>query len=135
MALITWGPKLEVGIKIIDKQHRGLIDLINELHQAMTEDRTMEVMTKIFGELVKYTHDHFGYEEGLMKQHGYEEYEEHRQEHMVFTDQMDMYRDGFEGGSMKVTANVLEFLRNWLLTHITGTDRGYVSLFKKAGVE
>ncbi len=135
MALITWGPKLEVGIGIIDKQHRGLIDLINELNEAMVDGRSMEVMGGIFDELVKYTHIHFGEEEGLMQKHGYESFEEHCHEHLVFTTQMAMYRQSFDEGSMKVGESVLEYLRSWLISHITSTDRGYISLFKKSGVE
>ncbi len=135
MAIITWGPRLETSIKVIDEQHRGLIDLINELHDAMTEGRGTEVMAATFGELLKYTQLHFGDEEGLMKEHGYEDFDEHCHEHGIFIDQMSMYRESFEDGSKTVDESVLEYLRNWLITHITGTDRGYVGLFKAAGVE
>jgi hemerythrin len=34
-----------------------------------------------------------------------------------------------------VTQEVLDLLRNWLLKHITGTDRGYVAIFREAGLE
>ncbi len=48
---------------------------------------------------------------------------------------MDMYRVSFDDGSKTVDERVLAYLRDWLLSHITTTDRGYISLFKAAGVE
>ncbi len=135
MALITWGPRLEVGIGLIDGHHRRLVDLINELNDALTEGRSKEVMGGIFDELIDYTRFHFRAEEGLMEEHGYDDFREHCHEHTVFEDQLAMYRESFEDGSKTVSESVLEFLRNWLLTHITGTDRGYISLFKNAGVQ
>lgn len=135
MALITWGPKYETGLNIIDEQHRGLVDLINELNEALVGERGMEIMSRIFDELFNYIHVHFHDEENLMKLHEYEDFSEHSRQHDIFTSQMDMFREAFQDGSKVVSSEVLEYLRSWLLTHITSTDRGYISLFKEAGVK
>jgi len=37
MPLITWGPKLETGIAIIDAQHKRLVEIINDLADAGVE--------------------------------------------------------------------------------------------------
>ncbi len=135
MPLITWGPKYETGLNIIDEQHRGLVDLINELNEALVEERGKEVMDRVFDELFNYVHVHFNDEENLMKLHEYDDFAEHSRQHDIFTSQMDMFRESFQDGSKVVSDEVLEFLRNWLITHITSTDRGYISLFKEAGVK
>lgn len=134
MPLITWGPQIEIGIKVIDKQHRRLVDLINQLDEALKEDRGGEVMGEIFAELIDYTHTHFRYEEGLLSEHGYEEYRQHCREHLIFTDQIEIYKDRFDAGMFSVTGTVMEYLRGWLLTHITSSDRAYIETLKSAGV-
>ena len=63
MALITWGPSIMVGVPDIDKQHKRLVDLINELHTAMTKGQGRDVVGRVVDALVSYTRDHFGFEE------------------------------------------------------------------------
>ena len=36
---VDWSHDLSVGLKEIDEQHMKLIDLINEMHEAITEHR------------------------------------------------------------------------------------------------
>ena len=39
MALITWTDKMSVGIAKIDKEHQGLVELLNTLHSEMLAGR------------------------------------------------------------------------------------------------
>ena len=39
MPLITWGPRLETGLAIIDSQHKRLVDIINQLNDALEAGR------------------------------------------------------------------------------------------------
>ena len=133
MPLITWGPQILVGIEIVDRQHKRL-DLINELHEAMQENRSAEVLGHTFRELVDYTHTHFRTEENLLQKHGYENYAQHRKEHYIFTDQIEIYRDRFEAGALSVTQLLMEYLRGWLVTHITSSDRAYVPTLRAARI-
>ncbi len=135
MPLITWGPKYETGLNVIDVQHRGLVDLIYKLNDSLEEDRGADVMAGVFDDLLQYVHVHFRDEENLMKVHEYDDFPEHSRQHDIFTSQMEMYRESFQDGSKVVSADLLEYLRSWLLTHITSTDRGYISLFKEVGIK
>ena len=135
MPLITWGPRLETGITIIDSQHKRLVEIINELNDAFQAGRSDEIMGAIFDELVAYTETHFTVEEKLMANHGYAEIENHKREHKVFTDQIKMDRYNFEAGAWKFEKRLMDYLRGWLVNHIAASDRGYVSTLKQAGVE
>lgn len=135
MPLITWGEKLETGIGVIDRQHQHWVGLINSLDQAMVDGRGLEQLVETLNALLEYTHSHFRTEEVLMERHGYEDLDLHRREHRVFTDQVEIYRDRLELGQNILTVQVMQYMRQWLVTHVTGTDRGYISTLKDAGVE
>jgi hemerythrin-like metal-binding protein len=135
MALITWGPKLEIGIGIIDSQHRRLVNLINQLDEAIQEGRGAEVVGETLKGLIDYTHTHFRTEQELLKEHDYEDYALHCREHRIFTDQIEIYRDRLDAGSLRISSDVMGYMRGWLLTHIGSSDRAYIRTLKDAGVE
>ena len=73
MALIPWTEELSVGIPAIDEQHQKLITLINELHRAIESGKGHEKLERIVDELLVYTREHFGYEEGIFTRVNYHE--------------------------------------------------------------
>ena len=135
MPLITWGPQLDTGIAIIDSQHKRLVDIINELNDAVTAGRSDEIMGAILDELIAYTETHFSVEEKLLSSHDYDDLENHRKEHRVFTDQIKMDRDNFHSGVKQVEERMMRYLRGWLLNHIQASDQAYVPTLKQAGLE
>jgi hemerythrin-like metal-binding protein len=135
MALITWGPKLEIGIEIIDSQHRRLVDLINELDEAIEGGRAGDVVGNTLQGLIDYTHTHFRTEQELLKKHDYEDFALHCREHRIFTDQIEIYQDRLNAGSLNLSGNVMSYMRGWLLTHIGSSDRAYTRTLKDAGVQ
>ncbi len=135
MPLITWGPKLEIGIGIIDSQHRRLVALINQLDEAITAGRGSDVVAETLKGLIDYTHTHFRTEQELLKEHNYEDYALHCREHRIFTDQIEIYRDRLDAGSLRISSDVMGYMRGWLLTHIGSSDRAYLRTLKDAGVE
>ena len=135
MPLITWSPRLETGITIIDSQHKRLVEIINDFADALEAGRSAEVMGAILDELVAYTETHFSIEEKLMASHDYEDIANHRREHRVFTDQIKMDQYNFNAGAWKFEKKMLDYLRSWLVNHIAVSDQAYVPTLKDAGVE
>ncbi|MGE4191994.1 MAG: bacteriohemerythrin [Pseudodesulfovibrio sp.] len=132
--LIPWSSKYALGIGSIDSQHRRLVDLINELHQAMVSHRSGNTMLKIVQGLEEYVGTHFAFEEKLFAQHRYPDAQAHKAVHREFVAQVTEFKDALRRGKATVSMDVMQFLKNWLLEHILGTDAEYVSCFKKAGV-
>jgi hemerythrin len=137
MDFITWSERLETGIQNIDKQHRRWVNLINDLHRAVAEGREQEGLREALDALVDYTQYHFRTEEALMKQAKYdeEEFELHCREHRVFTDQIVIFRDRLDVGFTKMSPEVTQYLRGWLVNHVTASDRGYIRPIKDAGLD
>ena len=61
-----WGPKLWVGVKDIDDQHKKLVEIVNKLNDAMVAGHGREVIGPTLNELIRYTQQHFAAEERIM---------------------------------------------------------------------
>ena len=120
--LMEWSPALAVGFAEIDRQHQRLIEIANELNAAMQSGSGARVVGQVLNELVDYTVKHFAYEEGLMKQHGYRERDDHLAKHKKLIEEVSAYKKQFEAGNTNITVELLGFVRDWLVKHILKTD-------------
>ena len=134
MAFIDWSNNLSVDIKGLDDQHKKLIDLINQLNDAMKVGKGKDVIGKVLGSLIDYTKYHFGAEEKLMQTHSYPSYIIHKKAHDDLTKQALDLQKKFEAGNLAITIEVMGFLKDWLSKHIMSTDKQYTSFFKGKGV-
>lgn len=125
MALLQWGEQYSVGYDKIDEQHQKLVGYINELHAAMLEGRGQEALVTILKKLVSYTQTHFAMEEKLMQQYNYPEYNKHKMEHEALVKKVLTVQQDMEEKSVKLTLQVMNFLKDWLAKHIMGTDKRF----------
>ncbi len=134
MPLIQWTDDLVIGFELIDKQHRVLVDMINELYDAMMEIKGQEALSRIVNRMVEYAAVHFMVEEKWMVEFGYENYAEHKKIHDDFTQKAVELKENLSESGFVLSLDVLNFLREWLINHIKGTDRKYISCFRENGV-
>ncbi len=135
MALITWSNMFSVGVSEIDTQHKKLVELINQLNDAMQAGKGTDVLGKVLTELVNYTVYHFGYEEKLMGQYNYEDSPAHKDEHKKFIVTVGDFKKKFDAGSAVISVEIMNFLRDWLTTHIMKTDKKLGQGLAKHGVK
>jgi hemerythrin len=135
MALITWTDNMSVGVEKIDKEHRGLIDLINQLHSEMLAGRSKDALGTVLDKLVSYTKSHFMTEEVLFKAHGYPQAAAHKKEHDALTTKALGLQKDCKAGSVVISAPVLDFLKDWLTNHILKQDMAYKPFFAGKGVK
>lgn len=134
MALFTWSNQYSVGVRELDNQHKGLIDLLNELYDAMNSGKSNEILGGIINKLVTYTRTHFATEERYMQTHGYPDYLSQKREHQMFTDKVMGFKNDFESGKIALTISVTTFLKNWLAEHISGSDKKYGPFLNSKGI-
>ncbi|MBF0233569.1 MAG: bacteriohemerythrin, partial [Desulfamplus sp.] len=132
--LITWGPKLATGIDEIDKQHKELIRMINELHKAMKQKIGIQQSGAILDGLAEYTVYHFGYEEKLFKKYDYPEYNEHKKIHEKLVATVVAFQKDFKSGKASLSVDLMNFLTQWLKDHIMKCDMKYTPFFKSKGL-
>lgn len=133
--LVTWSDKLSVGINSIDEQHKQLVSMINSLNKAMREKQSQSAMLSIVQGLGKYVVTHFGYEEKLFAKHGYPDMEEHKEVHRNFVAKVKEFENALSSGKATVSIDVLQFLKDWLVEHIMGTDKQYTDFLVQRGVQ
>ncbi len=123
MLLITWSSMLSTGVSEQDTQHKKLVDLINQLNEAMYTGQDKEIQGAVLAQLIDYTVVHFGYEEALMSRYDDEDTARHKAEHSKFVQVVDDFQKQFDAGTVVVTSELMHFLRDWLTGHIMKTDK------------
>ncbi|MEW6263187.1 MAG: bacteriohemerythrin [Thermodesulfobacteriota bacterium] len=135
MALIDWSGNLSVKVAEIDQQHQKLVAMINEIHEAMKQGRGKNVLGPIINELVNYTKTHFTTEEKYFDQFKYPQADIHKAKHKEFVKKVSEFKAGFDKGSLSLTVEVMNFLKDWLSGHIAGDDKKYGPFFNEKGLK
>jgi hemerythrin len=134
MALFVWDQKYAVGVREIDQQHQHLIQMINDLQQALVAERGQQALGQTVSRMLDYAAYHFSTEEELLSSTGYPLYDSHRQEHEGFATKARELRQRVDGGRFVLTLEVINFLRDWLSQHILVNDKKYAPHLLGAGV-
>ncbi len=134
MPQICWNEGLCVGVTTIDDQHRQLTDMINELYQAYAAGNDHAITGRIVTALADYVAAHFGAEEALMIQSAYPDIEAHKAEHREFLDKTIGFLVASAEGREELSTDVLDYLTDWWLKHISGTDVRMANHLKAKGL-
>ena len=131
--LITWTDKLSSGVKLIDEQHKGLVELVNEMFNHVTGNDLQEkdYFNRVIGDAVAYVKTHFATEEKLMIATKFEGYAEHKKEHDSFVLKVVENIKDYEAGKRLTLSSFTRFLKDWVLSHIALMDKKYFDYFRK----
>jgi len=136
MALFTWNDrKYSVGVRELDGQHRQLVDTLNQLYDGMTSGQAKTVTGPLLEKLVDYTRQHFAAEERLMTTARYPQVDQQKTEHVKLTRQVEEFVGRYNRGEIALNVSLLNFLRDWLTTHIVQEDKKYGPWLNKAGIK
>ena len=65
----------------IDRQHKVLVNMLNNLNDAVKNKESRETIYRIIDEIIAFTRSHFATEEQLMAQSGYTDIDFHKDKH------------------------------------------------------
>lgn len=119
MAMI-WVNDWNIGIDVIDDQHKRIVDYINALENA-----NMSTTGRVLQELVDYTESHFAFEESLLEEAGYAYAKPHKATHATFIKRLNTYQEDHLKGE-DVAHKLYTMLGTWLIHHIKRDDVAYV---------
>jgi len=122
MAFMTWTDRYSIGVEEVDKQHQHLFKLLNRMYDSVVTGAEQSILNEVLTELIDYTVYHFSCEERLFKEHDYPGYDIQKKQHDVLTKQVFELQTEFREGSATISHEVLNFLNDWLVHHIVGSD-------------
>ncbi|MDR1975785.1 MAG: bacteriohemerythrin [Campylobacteraceae bacterium] len=129
MAYWNWDPSYELGINVIDNQHKKLVQYINELQAALTTKDRDKIASVLVG-VTSYTLSHFAFEEQLMAEAGYAMAGPHKKVHESFIATINRYKSSFDEG-YNITGQLMAELQIWLTHHIVHDDIDYKECVQK----
>lgn len=135
MSLLEWDDSFSIGIKTADAHHKKIINMIGSLHEAMLEGKTQQVIEKILDELLEYTNYHFEYEEKLLIQHSYPDFETHKKEHLELANQVQNIRDKFNLNNSNTSIELMLFLKKLASEHILESDKKFGVFLNSKGIK
>lgn len=132
MASIEWDPGLETGDALVDAQHKRIHQLFGDLETSA--DSSAEVM-RVLDYLTEHVMMHFATEEDLMEREAYpaDARDAHIAEHQELTDGVRDKVLEFRIGELTSTGPLVEFLRDWLSSHVHERDRELVEFVRARG--
>lgn len=125
MKMFQWGRVFETGHDLIDEQHKKLVELTNQLGQLLISHHVSNHdFQRMFEALVSYTEYHFREEENLMTHTGIDDQHTraHQDEHNAFLKDVLLLQDELHRQPNLCLQQLFEFLMNWLVYHILGSD-------------
>jgi hemerythrin len=131
--LITWSNTFSCGFKLIDDQHKELVDMVNEMfhHASGNAEQEHEYFSKIIHQAVQYIKVHFATEEKIMRVAHYPGYAEHKRQHDRFIIEVLENIHDYETQKHYTLFSFTKFLKDWVLSHIGVMDRQYFLYIKK----
>jgi hemerythrin-like metal-binding protein len=127
-AWVKWNESLSTGIDTIDEHHRYLFDLINDLFEVVKHKRGAGEIAKLLKATDAYAQVHFRTEEQMMRHYGYDGIYRQEQQHHAFEARIQEFYEELHENPLVAQFNVLSYLRDWLIHHISIDDAELRSL-------
>lgn len=123
---LAWTDALSTGNKAIDLQHKYLIDIINELAEAIETGATASAVKKILNLLQYYTEWHFGREELCMDRCQCPAACPNKEAHAYFIETFLAFKAELNAsasaGAEEIALRMYKTLTDWLVNHIQKVD-------------
>lgn len=123
-----------LGIASIDDQHRGLMDMINELVDVLEHGFDGEVARQHMAKIIRFTEEHFAHEEELMHRHNFPGRERHAAEHRDVLSQAVTMTEALNPDDFNRAMLVTAFLTDCAENHILHEDKALVLYLHEKGL-
>ncbi|MCL2792226.1 MAG: bacteriohemerythrin [Spirochaetaceae bacterium] len=127
-ALVVWENKFVTNIDLIDKQHKELVNLTNNLYQTCMgrdPDKVKDAFKKALQQMVEYVRFHFNAEVELLKRINYPDYPAHKAMHDELIGKILEAAQDYNSGKHFVPNSFVRTLKDWVFGHIAFHDKNY----------
>ena len=128
---LEWIPAYSVRIKKLDEQHKEEFALIDATVRFYRNRPDVPEPLPIVDELIVFASEHFQTENELMEKHGFPHFRDHRDEHQRLEETLENLRKRMDEVE---AAEIVNFLKDWILRHTLLMDRQYIDYLTSKGV-
>ncbi len=132
--MIKWEDRFSVNVSKIDEEHKFFILIINKVIVAKQGNNKHEKISDALNEMTAYALSHFKSEEAYMLDLDYPEYQQHKEEHKEFIKTTVSFCKRVMNRDNNIIDDLFEYLGQWLVEHIQGTDKKFTECFNKHGL-
>ncbi len=126
MPFMEWRDEYSVHHATLDFDHQMLINIINQLHDAIQTKQDTAVIGMVIGSLKRYVETHFKREETVMRECRFPDLKAHARKHREIEATVNDVLTLFQRAPQEVDSQeVLRFLKTWLVNHILKSDMKY----------
>jgi hemerythrin-like metal-binding protein len=113
------------GIDFLDVQHVELLAFADELHRAMVAGKASSIIADFLDRLAVTLDDQLATEEQVMIVSDYPDLDEHSHTHEAARARLRQLVQAFHSGSLPIAYDTMDFVRNWVRTHLPEEDRQF----------
>ncbi len=122
---VAWKPVYEIGVPIIDEQHKKWVMLLNEFHNTVRNGSAQIFVEETLNALFDYTEYHFSEEENIFRENEFPGTDAHLAEHQEFIKTLKLLKNDFKKNNLLLSLKTMDALKDWLINHILGTDKEF----------
>ncbi len=115
------------GIEQIDEEHKRLFEIADETYNLSRKEFLVDKydqVIQILKELKEYATMHFEHEEAYMESIGYKKMFTQKVQHNAFCEKLNSWNlYDIDENSEEIVDEILNFLTNWLVSHILEHDK------------
>jgi hemerythrin-like metal-binding protein len=134
MPLLTWKTEYTVGNRDIDAQHQYLIELVNELHDRMSNGERADTLEPLLSALTRFVAAHFATEERHMQACRFHGYTQQRLENKALTEQLNRFVSDFRAQRDAAALQLSTFLKYSMQDHMSVADQAYARHWRSQGL-
>ncbi len=128
---LIWADELSIENPAIDKEHKKLIEIYNDLVDFVRRKGNRKEFAEILSKMTDYSLEHFRKEEKYMEKFGYPKLSEHQRFHRNYIYLVTMYNNQLSEHNPPDPKEIINFLGRWWLNHIRRSDKEYESYKKE----
>ena len=126
MTLFAWdATKFDVGVPRMNHQHKGLVDIMNAIHDQNAARAPRSQLKALLLKLATATRAHFAEEETFMQSLAFPDFRTHKAIHEQLLSEFGRHVEAFDKGDGTVGKPFFDFLSFWLRAHICHVDTKY----------
>jgi len=132
--VFEWTQDFDVKIDEYNDQHVNLFKMINSLEVNVASNAGHDAQQKTLDELVPYCVNHFKCEEREFQAKSYPQTDSHTKIHNDFLEKVGAVYKAHSNKEAEVDTGLVDFLKDWLVKHIKGSDQQYSDFLNQVGV-